>query len=863
MSRVLRRQKCKFLGDAWLLYTALCEEAEDRSDEAIIDADCIEARNAERRRVRAGRGRWSGLVPAHDALHSSRPHFILPRSQLLFEPIEAGGVGAPPKAELILAGVVAIGHLCSVDGEWLLDVRDACRRNPYMQSDQVSARAWVETIDWLRTNGWDPVIGEAVPSRDVGFGAAQRLENVGRFEKDEKGAEVRMDKLDELIHSLADKDAAAKVSKDEWLRRLRGCCPDVTPLPAREWRHGGHDIGKRAASARLFFDVGGECFAVGGEARWMREADKDDDGYVQGWRCRLAEMRSAVVIGSDGAVRDADGNEFEAGAGLEDLCPALQMVARAAGEARHRENLEVTEENPPAKIKDPKRNVINVHAQRREADKLMTWQARTGADAVYTLDGAWDRIKVSVGHGASATVRSESRTAFASVRHDGTVIGGRMEEDIGEDNYLAELAAQICTAADGREDDVIIVEFDATSPIMAMLKFLRKGDRVKQSYYAADWIDSLAQKLSRFRAVVFVWQTSHVGAPCNDMADRTAETLMHSDDVRQVGVDEVRSFASILAARPLQGVYGWASKWALTACQERLASTSTDSLVRSADALQYDALPDSVDLVIRAVRAQRVVYGDQKRFVGRYMETHLKNRPCPFCKDPLARFDWYHAAFECGECHIVGARLEYEEALRVAADKIETGSGVPHAQISLALSALQRRKGKTRASVVKVPRPDHIRNEHCLLGGEVWSTGESATDNNSGTLAAVRDAVVAGAKLLQTAIEVTADVVEEVTNEARALHSVRKWARKWRRRVIDAGPARARTLRLAWESKKRAFVFLAESGQRWITDNRASVRAAGVARIASKNLWREAREAQPLRAADSFPRESGWLVSVR
>ena len=68
-----------------------------------------------------------------------------------------------------------------------------------------------------------------------------------------------------------------------------------------------------------------------------------------------------------------------------------------------------------------------------------------------------------------------------------------MIEVDGEDNYLAELAAQIVASADADGFKRIILEIDATSPVAAALKFRRVSHRRKQQYYASQWLDTLLQ----------------------------------------------------------------------------------------------------------------------------------------------------------------------------------------------------------------------------------------------------------------------------------------------------------------------------------------------------------------------------------
>ena len=74
--------------------------------------------------------------------------------------------------------------------------------------------------------------------------------------------------------------------------------------------------------------------------------------------------------------------------------------------------------------------------------------------------------------GTNSRVKIATR---AAIDHEGHVLGGRSicEGGIKEDNYIAELAAQLDALTDavtrGSEERIVIV-FDATSPVRAMLE---------------------------------------------------------------------------------------------------------------------------------------------------------------------------------------------------------------------------------------------------------------------------------------------------------------------------------------------------------------------------------------------------------
>ena len=97
---------------------------------------------------------------------------------------------------------------------------------------------------------------------------------------------------------------------------------------------------------------------------------------------------------------------------------------------------------------------------------------------------------------------------------------------------------------------------------------------------------------------------------------------------------------------------------------EILARTVVNTQLRDDDDLELGALPDDVELSLRAVRARRVCYGDEgRKYVGRYVAQAFGECTCIFgCVDRQGRprrVDWYHACFECREESLVAARDTY------------------------------------------------------------------------------------------------------------------------------------------------------------------------------------------------------------
>jgi hypothetical protein len=159
---------------------------------------------------------------------------------------------------------------------------------------------------------------------------------------------------------------------------------------------------------------------------------------------RAGELRAQFRFDAEGYLCLRDGSRLEPQQ-LAQLDPAVQLVARA------RMALKDVDVLPGDGMKRQATHV-QLSTQRNLWEKLTTWSARIKATRIYTLDGGWREIKTDGGMVKIAT--------RAAIDHEGHVLGGRIcEEDVSEDNYIAELAAQL-----GRElvphsqlDDLILL----------------------------------------------------------------------------------------------------------------------------------------------------------------------------------------------------------------------------------------------------------------------------------------------------------------------------------------------------------------------------------------------------------------------
>jgi hypothetical protein len=177
---------------------------------------------------------------------------------------------------------------------------------------------------------------------------------------------------------------------------------------------------------------------------------------------------------------------------LSELQAAVQMVARARlalGE------VEVTEGDGKKK----EETHVQLRSQYRMWSKITDWAARVDTTRVFTLDGSRRSVTLEDGRKMSIATR-------AAVDHTGNIFGGRIahEPGVGEDNYHAELVAQL-DALEEQEatrtaGERVIVVFDATSPVLAMLRFGRLGARARGDRLAAELLEHF-ERLRRRQAM--------------------------------------------------------------------------------------------------------------------------------------------------------------------------------------------------------------------------------------------------------------------------------------------------------------------------------------------------------------------------
>ena len=869
----LRRGSCRQLGDAWMLAIALLEKAhreeyEFQKPEASAWTRDFGTEQRERW------GRWRGRFPEGDPLSKEARHWEAPRSKLLHEPARGGGLGLPPEACLLAAGVKGVGHMCVsyVDEggrtkHKYASYRAACARNRRLPRNEEGRRAWERQVDRMRSAGVmaaaeEAVLDEMGGTTGVGWADARPAEW-----RVDVGKEVRGEAVEGLLRAMEEPDVRARRSREVWRRQLTECF-SAEGSERVEWVHGGRDRMAEARGARCVVVEGAarDEQASGGEARWMLrgkggaasgEHDEEgiavgEDGWAVGWEAVAEALKASMDLDEEGFAVDEEGVRFE-GEKMGELEPALQMAARARwGVHAHKPDVPVEQGRPAEKYKE---TTINLDVARQNLRELCKWQARVRATAVYSVDGTRTAVKRDKRPPAYVVGR-------AAVRHDGVTLGGGMHEPEGADNYLAELAAQIDALHHEAEGGRVIVVFDATSPVWAMRKFTRQCHRRRQGRYAGEWLEALMKLVDRMEVVVFLWQRSHMGSTVNEWADLEADAAaQQAADNEMVDVERVFSDSySTKFTLPRRSMHEWAAGLACRVVDDRLAAVVVESQVRDEFDMTALTLPDATQRTCEAVLCERCVIGDAKRIVGAHRVLRLGRAFCPFgCRDSKGarrQFTWWHAAFQCTHDELVEARREWHEQLVVAAEELQDPvTKVEHDQAQRVVEAVERELPKTRRGAV-APRTElaaHVRRiVQRFVGGLVRSAGSRRVDASTAVRRTLVTAMTAGAKVLQKAQELTRPAEKLLQQEEASLRKARKYAQRWRRVTSEAGPARAAALKAVHQAKER----VSEELRRQEEVGTITAEEAGDAR---SRLATEG-SAEEVLAETAV---GGWLASVR
>ena len=446
---------------------------------------------------------------------------------------------------------------------------------------------------------------------------------------------------------------------------------------------------------------------------------------------------------------------------------------------------------------------VNLAVQRRNHREACEWSAKIKATAMYTVDASRSIERERAGD----SEMGDAYVTRAAVRHDGQVLGGRMLEPEGADNYIGELAAQLDAAAAEDEGGRVIIVFDATSPVLAMKKFRRQCARRQQGYYVGEWLEALFRLWDRQEVVVFLWQNSHRGSPINEWADLEASAMgARLGPGQETAVPRLSSqYYSVSYSRARRTATEWSVPLATGVVSRRLAGAVTQSELPEEADMPHVGYPEDVQRTCEAVLAQRSCYGDERRRVGRAKRTVIGNGSCPHgCVDSSgapAKFTWLHAQVGCSHPSIVKARETWLEKCEVCeAELTHAETQLPHRQVAAATALIKnripRRKGGQLTPMRSLGRIEE-RELRRLVGGLIHTTSDPKQDRERSTKRCVRAMVKAGASVQWAAHELTKEVEKEAAKAARETWQVRKFGEKWLRVVREGGPARAAARREA------------------------------------------------------------------
>ena len=470
----------------------------------------------------------------------------------------------------------------------------------------------------------------------------------------------------------------------------------------------------------------------------------------------------------------------------------------------------------------------------------------------------------SSGGGADETGDRRVVAAWAAVRHDGVQESGALPEGV-RDNYMAEMAAQLSVAAHAGVRRVVII-FDATSPPEVLRRFVWSCRRKRQRVYRRDWLDTWWRQLQAFEVVVFVWQTSHVGAPVNEWADRAAAKAARA------GLDEATpellpvTYASLeLERADGQLIRGGPRAVAAAAAQREIekrlaASSGSAQMVESCD-LELPRLPERLVVVAEAVLCGRAQIGDARRLCGRVARRMAKELGCPFgCG---CAFAWHDVAFGCKGERLVRLREVWmaatEEARRVLTVR------KPHSQ----WKRLQRRGTAGGGNVLRHGAAEEVELRR-LVGGAVLNTGEHEIDGSASVCAAVGRAVRAGLELQAAGRAATLSFEWQVRKEVRRHAVAGRYARRWREATRHGGPRRVAALRDAVFVKGEAEDAVVRLEEEGLLQTGLQSEAGGLRGLkhwadlgaACAVMWTRARSIRSISPACAL-REWRWLAGLR
>ena len=812
----LRGSACRYLGDAWLLADALIAQA---SRPAACEEDAFSDAKA-----RAS-GRWEAAVDwlPGDALYHGAKHFEAPRSPLLFEPSERGGLGLAPECILLEAGVKSIGMLCAPalrasgnSGEWFSSFAAFRAQHRRVQHSRKAEGAWQRVMARLEAEGVPPCEPEKSGALGGGYeydlatAAAQARTGAARADT---GGVVDVEALRECTAAAAVRDAQNGKSVDgggvaEWARRWQAAFgPSVAAVQgggAGEWHTGAWDAGKDARSVHIVRDLQGDGRVVreGGEASEWGEREwqdgcegLDDDGYARNWEERAQQYERLFFFDVEGYARDPVSGALLAENQVAALPPLLQLEVRARLALG---DVPVYFDTMGVKLKHTH---VCLAQQRRTHLRFCTWQARLEITVAYSLDAS----QITARGPEGSILRDEHGRALkavgrAAVRHDGAVIAGRLGDTVRLNNYTGEMAAHLDAGRDaiyGYEPELrhrVAFVFDATSPVSAEAKFHKVHDRRKQGYYCDEYLDTWRQILEENDVALQLWQTSHVGDPTNEWADVEAGVAARAEAVLPVVLRTPRHF-SMRPSRPLRSWQAFGRARMGRVVSERLLASVNESIVFEEGDIVIGELPIVETSALQGVLTNRCFLADWRRRRHPAAWTFLVEQGCQLCGVREAVGTWSHYSFFCTCPALVAARAEWAEAIQGASAAIDP-QGINQQLRSLMQlltgdSALDHMRGSHDLMCAGGAAAEIERRLRGCVGGAINGYGETGAE----TRAAARKVVAAGARVLTLARQGERELAGRLRVVTRNAQLLTRVVRGWRWHAARGGPGRMAALR--------------------------------------------------------------------
>ena len=832
MEQDLRGRRCRDLGEAWLLAVGLAEK--ERRNHYDRTKACASAYTRDfGSECRRKWGLWQGELPITDPLHPTAAHFQKPASAMMFDSVSTGGLQMPAEPHLMRAGVTAIGHMSrttvtekgEIRHEWWERAQAARMHHHELHKFGCVDAAWKRQIARLKALGIQPPPTERIGETMTACVGSSLHAQGGQVEH--RGL-VDSQACARLRAAIKQPEVRARRTEASWDNELRRCFTEVEIQPAVEWTCGSVAELEDARGACIItvLDENRTAQVYGGKARWRHPAPRSigagcteavevgADGCIKGHEAAAQEVYAAIEFDEEGFAVDTRSGERVEGEALGNLPPATQMSARARLElAKLKPGAKVYAEwpavkNEPEKGEEGIPTRINLDVQRRNHDELSRWQARIRATAVITHDGSRGIVR-----------QEKSRhpvVARAAARHDGTILGGGLREPEGNDNYLAEMAAMMDSLAAEEEGGRIVVVFDATSPVHAMVRFRRECHRRRRGFYADAWIGTWLRLINRHEVVVFLWQTSHVGSPINEWADVLADSAAQEYVRRSFTETPVVRLpvqhASVRLTTPYKDMHTMVANTTKRVVVARLKEAITSETHGDGD-IPPLALADADQRLANAVLSARCQVGDPKRRIGGRHVVGACKFGCRLKNGEAAQFTWLHVAAHCQNEELCKLRHEWMDRCGDCDSGLQGKIGVPHRQWQRGCGLIRRAGdgGESAQSEEDMPTKLTTTALQRMIGGYVGSTGDGKTDSSKTLRKALQHAVRAGLELQRAAKAMTKEQEEAAVDKGFQCKLLTKVFGGWRGQVAAAGPERAAALarwswlRVACLAKVRAY----------------------------------------------------------